>query len=278
MKIGLVLEGGGMRGMFTCGALDVLMEQGVRFDGVMGVSAGALFGVNFLSGQHGRGLRYNQTYNADKKYMGWRVLLKTGNFFDTDYAYGRVPRKLDPFDDEAFKASGVPFFAVVTNLQTGDPEYIQIHSVFEQMDALRASGSLPFLSTPVILGKNRYLDGGVADPIPFSAFSDYDKLVVVLTREKGYRKQPASRLPIKWYYRKYPAFCNSMFRRHETYNNSLDRLAVLEREGRAFVLRPRDPVAVGRIERDPAKLKAAYDQGVLETTARTEELLQFLTP
>ena len=167
MKIGLVLEGGAMRGMFTAGVLDTFLDNDIKMDSVVGVSAGALFGVNYLSGQKGRVIRYNKKFNKDKNYMGLRPLLREGNIVSTKYAYEDVPKTLDPFDDEAYKKSKVPFYAVVTNVATGNPEYIQIHSVFEQMDTLRASGSLPFVSKPVTIGKNQYLDGGIADSIPF---------------------------------------------------------------------------------------------------------------
>ena len=163
MKIGLVLEGGAMRGMFTAGVLDTFLDNDIKMDSVVGVSAGALFGVNYLSGQKGRVIRYNKKFNKDKNYMGLRPLLREGNIVSTKYAYEDVPKTLDPFDDEAYKKSKVPFYAVVTNVATGNPEYIQIHSVFEQMDTLRASGSLPFVSKPVTIGKNQYLDGGIAD-------------------------------------------------------------------------------------------------------------------
>ena len=167
MKIGLVLEGGAMRGMFTAGVLDTFLDNDIKMDSVVGVSAGALFGVNYLSGQKGRVIRYNKKFNKDKNYMGLRPLLREGNIVSTKYAYEDVPKTLDPFDDEAYKKSKVPFYAVVTNVATGNPEYIQIHSVFEQMDTLRASGSMPFVSKPVAIGDKKYLDGGIADSIPF---------------------------------------------------------------------------------------------------------------
>ena len=170
MKTGLVLEGGAMRGMFTAGVLDAFLAAGVRADEVVGVSAGALFGGNYLSGQAGRAVRYNKRFNGDKNYMGLRPLLREGNLFSTSYAYDLVPRKLDPFDDEAFQNSGVPFYAVVTDVDTGEAEYIQVKSVFDQMDVLRASGSMPFVSRPVEWQGRRYLDGGVSDSIPFIRF------------------------------------------------------------------------------------------------------------
>ena len=146
MKTGLVLEGGAMRGMYTGGVMDIMMDHNIRFDGIIGVSAGALLGVNYLSGQRGRVIRYNKKYNGSKEYMGLLPLIKEGNIVSTRYAYDRVPRLYDVFDNETFKASGVDFYAVVTNLQTGQPEYMQVKDVYEQMDVLRASGSMPFVS------------------------------------------------------------------------------------------------------------------------------------
>lgn len=264
MKIGMVLEGGAMRGLYTAGVLDVFMEAGIHFDGVIGVSAGALFGVNFLSGQVGRVIRYNKKYNRDKNYMGLLPLLKTGNIVDTHYAYERVPRELDPFDDEAFQKSSASFFAVVTNLRTGQAEYPRIASVFEQMDVLRASGSMPFVSRAVKLGEDYYLDGAVADSIPFEKMLNlgYDKLVVILTKPKGYRKKPIpSKLVAAVYGKKWPRFAIALRRRHEMYNAQLDRLEELEAKGVVQVIRPSEKVKISRTEKDPAKMEKMYQLG-----------------
>lgn len=263
MKTGLVLEGGGMRGMFTAGVLDAFYARGLHFDGVIGVSAGAVFGVNFLSRQPGRVIRYNKRYIRDPRYMGPAPLLRTGNLFSPDFAYGTVPTELDPFDQQSFQASGVPFYAVVTNIETGHAEYPLIENVFEQMDTLRASASLPFVSRPVAVGDGLYLDGGIVDSIPFEAMRalGYDRLVVVLTRDGSYRKGPMPSLPIDLWYGKYPALQQRLRCRHEAYNQSLDRLRQLEQDGVAKVIRPRHPIEMGRLERDPAVLQRVYDQG-----------------
>ena len=262
-KTGLVLEGGGMRGIYTAGVLDVFLDEGLTFDGVIGVSAGAVFGVNFLSRQPGRVIRYNKRYIRDPRYMGPGPLLRTGNLFSPDFAYGTVPTELDPFDQQSFQASGVPFYAVVTNIETGHAEYPLIENVFEQMDTLRASASLPFVSKPVAVGDGLYLDGGIVDSIPFEAMRalGYDRLVVVLTRDGSYRKGPMPSLPIDLWYGKYPALQQRLRCRHEAYNQSLDRLRQLEQEGVAKVIRPRRPIEMGRLERDPAVLQRVYDQG-----------------
>lgn len=263
MAAGLVLEGGAMRGMYTAGVLDVLLEHGVSFHGIVGVSAGALFGVNFLSGQKGRVIRYNKRFNKDKNYMGIRPLLREGNFFCTRLAYGEVPRKLDPFDDETYKRSPVPFYAVVTNVETGDPEYIRVNSVFDDMDVLRASGSMPVLSRPVEIDGKLYLDGGISDSVPFQWMGKrgYDKLVVILTRHRGYRKKPAPVLALRLLLRKYPKIAEQMAQRPTAYNRAMDLLAEWESQGKAFVVRPSAPIEIGRTEKDPEKLQAVYDLG-----------------
>lgn len=278
MKTGLVLEGGAMRGMYTAGVLDTFLEAGIRVDAVVGVSAGALFGVNYLSGQKGRVIRYNKRFNGDKAYMGLRPLLREGNLISTHYAYERVPRELDPFDDEAFRASGIPFYAVVTDTATGKPEYMRIQSAFAQMDTLRASGSMPFVSHPVKIGDREYLDGGIGDSIPYKWMHSqgYDKLVVVLTQDKTYRKSPMPRLPLKLLQRRYPQIARQLRHRHETYNNALDLLAQWEEAGKAYVIRPSEPIHIHRTERDPGKLQQVYDLGVKDCRKALPRLKEYL--
>ena len=280
MKTGLVLEGGAMRGMYTAGVLDVFMEQGIAFDGVIGVSAGALFGVNLLSKQAGRVIRYNKRFNADPNYLGLRPLLRTGNIVDTEYAYHRVPYELDVFDDDTYRASNIPFYAVVTNVETGEPEYIKIDSVFDQMDVLRASGSMPFVSKPVEIKGKKYLDGAITDSIPFEKFMEmgYDRLVVVLTKPEGYVKKPMSPLLTKLYYaHAYPKFAKKVRDRHVMYNASTARLGELEREGKVLVLRPSEHIKISRIEKHPDKLQALYDVGIRDAQKKKNQILQFLS-
>lgn len=279
MKTGLVLEGGAMRGMYTAGVLDVFMEQGITFDGVIGVSAGALFGVNLLSKQAGRVIRYNKRFNADPNYLGLRPLLRTGNIVDTDYAYNRVPRTLDVFDDETYRASGVPFYAVVTNIETGEAEYIKVDSVFEQMDVLRASGSMPFVSKPVEIGGKKYLDGAITDSIPFEKFQEmgYERLVVVLTKPVGYVKKPMSKsLTRICYGHQYPKFARKVRERHVMYNATTARLTKLEQEGKVLALRPSQHIKISRVEKHPEKLQALYDVGVRDAQAKIEQIRRFL--
>lgn len=279
MKVGLVLEGGAMRGMYTAGVLDVFLEKCISFDAVVGVSAGALFGVNYLSRQKGRVIRYNKRFNSDKNYMGLRPLLREGNIVNTKYAYEEVPRKLDPFDDESYKKSGIPFYAVVTDIETGEPEYIQVYSAFEQMDVLRASGSMPFVSKPVLYNNKMYLDGGISDSIPFQWLSSqgYDKLIVILTRDMEYRKKPMSSSLIKLFYKKQPLLSEKLLKRHDVYNKSVELLKQWEDEGKVFVIRPSKPIEIGRIETNPDKLQEVYDLGLKDATESLLELQKYIS-
>lgn len=277
MKLGMVLEGGAMRGMYTAGVLDFFIERGVCVDGIVGVSAGALFGVNFLSGQRGRVIRYNKRFNGDRDYMGIRPLLREGNIVSTEYAYVRVPYELDPFDDGTYMKSGVPFYAVVTDIETGAPEYIRIDSVYRQMDTLRASGSMPFVSKPVSIDGKYYLDGGISDSIPFEWLdgAGYERQIVILTRDGSYRKKPMSKSLIKLCYGKYPAFSKALLRRHEMYNREIEELKVREADGNALVIRPSSPIEIGRIEKDPEKLQAVYDLGRADALRQIDKVLEF---
>ena len=262
-KTALVLEGGAMRGMYTAGVLDCFMDHGICFDAVIGVSAGALFGVNLLSKQRGRVIRYNKRFNGDKNYMGIRPLLKEKNIVSTKYAYDIVPRELDPFDDEEYKKSDIPFYAVVTNVKTGKPEYVQIKSVFEQMDVLRASGSMPIVSKRVKLWHEWYLDGAVTDSIPYEKMLEigYDRVVVVLTKPADYVKKPMPKLFTSIYKRRFPRFYEAFSNRYIMYNAQLERLKELEKQGVARVLRPSEHIKVSKVEKNPDKLESLYQLG-----------------
>lgn len=277
MKVGMVLEGGAMRGMYTAGVLDVFLDNGIHADQVVGVSAGALFGVNFLSQQKGRAIRYNKRFDPDPDYLGLRPLLREGNIVATDYAYRRVPEELDPFDDDTFRQSNVPFYAVVTNVRTGEPEYIHIDSVFRRMDVLRASGSMPLVSRPVRIAQGKYLDGGISDSIPFQWLADQGcgKLIVILTRDATYRKRPVT--PLMHLYRlRRPKIAKKLLNRHLRYNACLDELRKWEAEGKAFVIRPSQPIKIGTIESDPDKLQAVYDLGTADAAGCIDRLKDFL--
>ena len=279
MKIGLVLEGGGMRGLFTAGVLDVLLDQQIKINTIVSVSAGALFGVNYASNQKGRVLRYNLNYLGDKRYMSFHSLLTTGNIVNKDFAFYELPFTLDPFDQAAFAQSSVEFYATLTNVENGQPEYRKITDVFEEMEVFRATSAMPFVSNIVMLDDKPYLDGGIADSIPldFAQTLGCDKLIVVLTRPTDYRKKKMPTLFPKLFYRKYPKLVEALLNRHEVYNQQLDNVLQEEKAGNIFVVRPSETLKIGRLEKDPDKIKAMYQLGVQDMQAELQDLKDYLT-
>lgn len=281
MKTGLILEGGAMRGMFTAGVMDVLMESGITFQGAIGVSAGAAFGCNYKSGQIGRVIRYNTRFVGDRRYCGTSVLLKTGNIYSTEFCYGEVPLIHDPFDFEAYGRNPMEFYLVCTDVETGEAVYHRYEGWEDSgFDWIRASASMPLVSQIVEIGGRRLLDGGIADSIPVAAFEGmgYEKNVVVLTRPRGYQKSPNRAMGlVKLKYRKYPAFVKAMERRHQVYNETLAYIEQREREGRLLAIQPREELPVRRVEKDPKRLREAYGLGRTEAESRLSEIRQFLS-
>lgn len=278
MKTGLVLEGGSVRGIYTAGVLDVFLENGISFDGVIGVSAGAIHGCSYLSGQHGRSIRYYMNYCNDPRFMSFSSLIKTGDLVGADFCYHEIPEKLDVYDNEVFLRNGVPFYAVCSNVETGEPEYLQMTDMFEDIDILRASASMPYVSRMVEINGKRYLDGGSTDSIPVEAFRrmGYEKNVLVLTRDISYRKKPELRFLAKLMYRKYPAFAKAQADRYLAYNQTAERILELEKDGSVFVIRPSQPPAIGRMEKDPQKVKQLYDLGREDALGAVEKLQDWL--
>lgn len=276
--VGLVLEGGGMRGLYTAGVLDTLMNEEIKVGGMVTVSAGALFGINYASGQKGRALRYNKTYIKDKRYMGTRQLIKTGDIISKDFAYYTVPFSLDVFDEDAFKQSGIDFYATVTNMETGQAEYKRITEPFKEMEVLRASGSMPFVSKPIKLDGTYYLDGGVADSIPFEKAKElgFNKRLVILTRPLAYRKTKPNSFLIDRWYNNYSKFKETLKNRYLNYNNTVEKIIEEEKRGETFVIRPSQTIPIKRLERDPDKLQEMYDLGVKDTLERLEELKRYI--
>ena len=265
MKTGLILEGGAMRGIFSAGVMDVMMENEIRFDGIVGVSAGAAFGVNYKSGQIGRAIRYNAKYCHDKRYCGIGSLLKTGNLFNTDFCYGEIPLKLDIFDFDAFEKDPTPFYITCTDVESGKPVYHEYTGWNDHgFDWIRSSASLPLVSQIVEIDGAKLLDGGISDSIPVAYFEiiGYPKIVVILTQPQDYRKEKNRMLPlIRMKYRKYPNLIKALENRHLMYNAELDLIAKQEKSGELFVIRPDSPLPVKRAEKDPAKLKDCYEIG-----------------
>lgn len=278
-KLGLVLEGGAMRGLYTAGVLDVLLEQGIRADGVIGVSAGTVHGVSYVSGQDGRSIRYYERYRNDKRFMGLYPLLTTGDIVDKKFCYEDIPWRLDPFDNDAFVRADIPFYVTCTNVETGKAEYIRCTDFqgTDAMEYLRAGASMPLVSRIVKVGGKKLLDGGVADSIPLAAFRrmGYEKNIVVLTRAAGYRKKPAMLLPFRLRYHRYPAFVAAMARRHLVYNREVDDAECGTADGSVLLLRPSTDLAVSRTEHDVKKLRRLYELGRSDTLARLGEIKHF---
>ncbi len=273
-KMGLVLEGGGMRGMYTAGILDVFLDHGLVFDGVIGVSAGAVHGASFVSGQKGRSIRYYRKYIRDDRFISIKNLLKTGDIADVKFCYHDLPEQLDPYDYPAFDRSKTEFYAVCSNVETGEPEYLRITDMKKQIDVVRASASLPHVSRLVKTENKLLLDGGCTDSIPIMKFREmgFTKNVVILTRPKGYQKKPEQLAMAKLRYRKYPAFVNALAHRHERYNETLKQLEELENKGEVFVFRPDKALEIRRLERDPKKLQEVYDIGKRDALIRMRDL------
>ena len=278
MKTGLVLEGGGVRGIYTAGVLDVFLEEDITFDGVIGVSAGAIHGCSYLSKQKGRSIRYFKKYCQDPRFMSMKSWLKTGDIVGADFCYREIPDKLDPFDHEACARRTGKFYATVTNVDTGQAEHIELDELHQGLDYVRASASLPYFSRFVEIDGKRYLDGGCADSVPVKSFMDlgYGRNVVVLTKEAGYRKKPEMPLLTKLKYGRYPAFAKALLNRAEDYNRCMDEIDQLANEGKVFVIQPTVKLDIGRADTDPDKIQAAYDQGVADAKALVEDLKAWL--
>lgn len=278
MKVGLVLEGGAMRGLFTAGVLDVFLQEQIQVDGIVSVSAGALFGVNYPSKQAGRTLRYNLAYLNDKRYIGLSSLLRTGNIVNKEFAFYELPFTLDPFDNQVFKAAGIDFFVTVTNVETGQAEYIKIDDPFAQMETLRATSAMPYVSQYVEIDGKKYLDGGISDSIPlhFCQNLGYDKIIVILTRPLDYRKTKSTVLFAKWFYHQYPHLVKALANRYLEYNQRVEEIIQLQHEQKIFVIRPSLSLPIHRIEKNPAKIQAMYELGVSDAKQALAALKSYL--
>lgn len=279
MKIGLVLEGGGMRGLYTAGVLDVMMEHQLMPDVVCGTSAGVTFGVNLLSQQKGRVLRYNCRYAGDRRYISLHSWLTTGNMINRDFAYDLLPHELDPFDEETFEQSKAAFYATITNMRTGQAEYVRITNTWQQMDVIRASASLPIICQAVEWQGEKYLDGGLVDNIPLDKCIELgcDKIIIVLTRPLDYVRNDHIAGVCRLFYPRYKALLRAIEQRNDRYNARLQQIRRLEQEGKVFVLRPSENISVGRLEKDVARLQALHQLGVSDATRLWDDLAQYLS-
>lgn len=272
MKTGLVLEGGGMRGLFSAGVMDVMMEHGIRFDGIVGVSAGASFGCNYKSHQIGRVLRYNVRFKDDPRYMGLRSLFRTGDLVAAEFSYHTLPKELDVFDFEAYNNDPTEFHVVCTDVLTGNPVYHRLDVMNDVgLEWIRASASMPLVSKPVSLDGRLLLDGGISDSIPLRYFQEqgFERNIVILTQPKGFFKKTKLMPLFHLFMRKYPAIVQAMARRHLMYNEELAYLEEQEQLGNILLINPQDIVPIGRTEQDETKMRRVYAMG----RAKAEEML-----
>ena len=280
MKYGLVLEGGAMRGMFTCGVMDVLLENQLSPDSVIGVSAGACFGCNYKSRQRGRAIRYNLRFCRDKRFCSFRSLITTGDLYGAEFCYHTVPMKLDIFDSETFREEKMSFYVVCTDVNTGQPVYHRIDEItYEELEWIRASASMPLASRIVEAGEHQLLDGGVTDSIPlrFMEENGFERNIVVLTQPRDYVKQHSrSEKLVKLAYRKYPELARAYSERPEMYNAQLQYVAEAEEQGRAFVIAPPEKLPIGHVEHDPDVLLRVYRIGRKTAESCIDDLKEFM--
>ena len=281
MKKGLSMEGGAMRGMFTAGVIDVMMEHGIELDGAIGVSAGAAFGCNYKSKQIGRVIRYNTRFCKDKRYGNLGVLLRTGNYYSKEFCYEEVPLIHDVFDFDTYEQNPMEFYVVATDVDTGNAVY---HSLKDRHDHgfewIRASASMPLVSRIVEIDGGRYLDGALADSIPLQFFESigYDRNILILTQPLGYQKKEAGLFALmRLVYRKYPKFAEAITARQKEYNDTLDYIARKESAGEVFVIRPPEKLPIHRTESDPAVLRKVYEIGRKTAEAQIDKMKAFLS-
>lgn len=278
-KIGLVLEGGGHRGIYTAGVLDTFAENKISFDGVMGVSAGCVHGASFLSGQIGRSIRYTTKYCDNSNYMGIGSLITTGNFFNEKFCYYDLPETLEPFDNDTFDKNQTQFFAVCTDVKTGSAIYHECETLKgEKIKWLQASASMPLVSKIIKIEDNLLLDGGIADSIPIKKMQElgFEKNIVILTQEAGYRKNPNSLLPIiKLVYKKYPKLIEAIENRHIIYNQQLEFLEEQEKLGNVIIIRPSEKPTASRTEKDKEKILETYNLGKKDALSIIKNIIEY---
>lgn len=279
MKLGITMEGGASRTVFSCGVTDVFLEEGIMPDYFIGVSAGIAYGISYLSGQKGRNLKIATEYMGDKRYMGAKHLLKGRNFYNIPFVFGEIPNKLLPFDMDAFEAFPGKVVAGVTNIHTGKAEYLEVPRRDDKYEAVVASCALPILFQPVKVGKHYYLDGGLSDSIPYKQAikEGCDKNIVILTRERGYvKKQERAGKISQKLYKKYPKIVEDLEKRPERYNACMKELLEQEKAGEVFVIAPETTYGIGRTESNPDKLRQLYDEGYQMAKERMPELKKYL--
>lgn len=280
MKTGLIMEGGAMRGMFTAGVMDVMMENGLCFDGAIGVSAGAAFGCNYKSNQIGRVIRYNTAYCRDKRFCSIRSLIKTGDMYGADFCYREMPEELDIFDVDTYVKSPMEFYVVCTDVITGKAVYKKCEKA-DRNDLIwmRASASMPLVSRIVRVDGFKLLDGGIADSVPLRYFESigYTRSVIILTQPREYVKKKNKYLPlIRVALGKYPEVIKAVKNRHDVYNETLSYIREKEALGEVFVISPDEPLGIGSVERDKNELLRVYNNGRAVAERILPQLVQFM--
>jgi predicted patatin/cPLA2 family phospholipase len=279
-KTALVLEGGAMRGIYTAGVLDILLKNNIKVDAVIGVSAGAIHGCSYVSEQYKRSINYYKECRKDYRFMSFKSFFKTGNIVDTEYCYHEIPDVIFPFDHDTFEKSSTKFYVTVTNIETGEPEYIHLKSLRkENIDYLRASASMPVVSQIVEIGGKKYLDGGMSDSIPIEYFRSigYDKCIIVKTKDKSFKKTKEKIFPIaKKMYKDYPKFVEKLKNRHIDYNNQISEIRELEKEGKVLVIEPSRKLKISRLEKKIENVEEAYNQGRIDASNKLKYIKKFL--
>ena len=278
MKTCLVLEGGALRGIYTAGVLDELMKENIKIDTIIGVSMGALIGINYVSNQPKRALRYNLKYSNDKRYISLNSFIKTGNIVNKEFAYYKLPEELDKFDYDTFNKSKTKMICVVTNVETGKAEYIEIKDSKEDVEYLRATSAMPGVSKIIKINNKLYLDGGISDSIPikYALSKKYDKIIVVTTRCLEYRKEIKKNKLFNLIYRKYPNFVNTINNRPIEYNKTLEDIIELEKQNKIFVIRPSKKINIKRLEKNNEIIKTQYNLGVKDFKNKLKDLKKYL--
>lgn len=277
-RLGLVLEGGGFRAHYTAGVLDVLIDEKLPIAGVIGVSMGAIHGASFVSGQKGRSLEIYTRFAADERLWSLWRWVKTGNLIDPQFCYHDIPDRIVPFDEETFEKSGMAFYVCASNLETGRAEYLRLPNLTDDIDGLRASASLPYVSPAVEFRGMKLLDGGCTDRIPLAAFErmGFTHNIVIQTHPREHAVRDRDAWAAKWWYAKYPKFVESFQKSPEVYEATQRLIDERVKEGRVFSIRPERPIPVGRLSRDPEDVRRAYGLGVKDAQKALPALLQWV--
>ena len=280
IKKGLIMEGGALKGLFSCGVMDVLMENGIEFDGAVGISAGAALGCNYKSKQIGRPLRYNLNFAKDKRYHSFWSLRKTGDIYGADFCYRLLPNELDVFDVETYKNNPMKFYVGATNIETGICEFHECKNGDElDLDWFRASASIPIVSRPVEINGQKYLDGGIDNSIPFEFLEGlgYNRNIIILTKPKGFRRKKIKhRILLKHFLKKMPKVREKVLIRHLIYNKQMDQIDDREAKGISLVIRPPKKLKIGTMEKNRKTIQKIYDLGREEALKRLDEIKEFL--